>query len=86
MRDIDLFRMALAIEPPGVVTRSAFDGAAKRHWNAILRWFHSPIANGIAVNSLVQAAKAMARWYRSIRNLKAIIYLIAAKLKLALPR
>jgi transposase len=59
----------------------------KRHWNDILRWFHSNIANGImeAINSLVQAAKAKARGYRSIRNLKAIIYLIAGKLELALP-
>ena len=30
MRDTDLFRMALAIEPPWVVTRSDFDAAAKR--------------------------------------------------------
>src|SRR5215469_2510715 len=59
----------------------------KRHWNGILRWFHSRIANGImeAINSLVQAAKAKARGYRSTRNLKAIIYLIAGKLELALP-
>jgi len=59
----------------------------KRHWNGILRWFHSNIANGImeAINSLVQAAKAKARGYRSLRNLKAIIYLIAGKLELALP-
>jgi transposase len=44
-------------------------------------------ANGImeAVNSFVQAAKAKARGYRSIRNLKAIIYLIAGKLELPLP-
>ncbi len=38
-----------------------------------------------AINSLVQAAKAKARGYRSTRNLKAIIYLIACKLQLALP-
>ena len=59
----------------------------KRHWNGILRWFHSKIANGLmeAINSLVQAAKAKARGYRSVRNLKAIIYLIAGKLDLALP-
>ena len=59
----------------------------KRHWNGILRWFHSKIANGLmeAINSLVQAAKAKARGYRSTRNLKAIIYLIAGKLDLALP-
>jgi len=59
----------------------------KRHWDGILRWFHSRIANGImeAINSLIQAAKAKARGYRSTRNLKAIIYLIAGKLELALP-
>jgi transposase len=59
----------------------------KRHWNGILRWFQTKIANGImeAINSLVQAAKAKARGYRSTRNLKAIIYLIAGKLELALP-
>jgi transposase len=59
----------------------------KRHWDGILRWFDSKIANGIleGINSLVQAAKAKARGYRSIRNLKAIIYLIAGKLELNLP-
>ena len=59
----------------------------KRHWDGILRWFQSKIANGImeAINSLVQAAKAKARGYRSMRNLKAIIYLIVGKLELALP-
>ncbi len=42
----------------------------KRHWNGILRWFHTKIANGImeAVNSLVPAAKAKARGYRSVRK------------------
>ena len=59
----------------------------KRHWNGILRWFQTNIANGIleAINSLVQAAKAKARGYRATRNLKAITYLIAGKLELALP-
>jgi transposase len=54
----------------------------KRHWNGILRWFQTKIANGImeAINSLVQAAKAKARGYRSTRNLKAIIYLIRTRL------
>jgi len=32
-----------------------------------------------------EAAKAKARGYRSTRNLKAIIYLIAGKLELSLP-
>jgi transposase len=54
----------------------------KRHWDGILRWFESRIANGLieGINSLVQAAKAKARGYRSTRNLKAMIYLLAGKL------
>ena len=59
----------------------------KRHWDGILRWFHSGIANGLieGINSLVQAAKAKARGYRSTRNLIAIVYLITGKLDLRLP-
>jgi transposase len=59
----------------------------KRHWDGILRWFDSRIANGLieAINSLVQAAKAKARGYRSIRNRKAMVYLLAGKLDLKLP-
>ena len=59
----------------------------KRHWDGILRWFHSKIANGLieGINSLVQAAKAKARGYRSTRNLKAMVYLLAGKLDLRLP-
>src|SRR5271163_892939 len=59
----------------------------KRHSNGILRWFDSKIANGLieGINSLVQAAKAKARGYRSMRNLKAMVYLLAGKLDLRLP-
>jgi transposase len=59
----------------------------KRHWEGILRWFDSKIANGLieGINSLVQAAKSKARGYRSIRNLKAMVYLLAGKLDLRLP-
>jgi transposase len=59
----------------------------KRHWDGILRWHDSKIANGLieGINSLVQAAKAKARGYRSTRNLKAMIYLVAGKLDLRLP-
>ena len=58
-----------------------------RHADGILRWFHSKIANGLieGINSLVQAAKAKARGYRSMRNLQAVIYLLAGKLDLGLP-
>ena len=59
----------------------------KRHWDGILQWFESKIANGLieGLSSLVQAAKAKARGYRSTRNLKAIIYLLAGKLDMQLP-
>lgn len=59
----------------------------KRHQDGILRWFDTKIANGLieGINSLVQAAKAKARGYRSSDNLKAIIYLIAGKLEMRLP-
>ena len=42
----------------------------KRHWGGVLRWFTSRITNGIleGINSLIQAAKARARGYRSSRN------------------
>jgi hypothetical protein len=42
----------------------------KRHWQGVLHWFTSQINNGIleGINSLVQAAKARARGYRSDCN------------------
>ena len=59
----------------------------ERHWDGVLRWFQSKIANGLleGINSLIRAAKAKARVYRSIRNLQAIIYLIAGKLDMRFP-
>ena len=57
----------------------------KRHWDGVLQWFDSRLSNGIleGLNSLIQAAKAKARGYRSTRNLVTIIYLIAGKLDVA---
>ena len=57
----------------------------RRHWNGILRWFVSRINNGIleAINSLVQAAKAKARGYRTTRNFITMAYLIAGRLDLS---
>ena len=59
----------------------------KNHWDGVLRWFTSRINNGIleGINSLIQAAKARARGYRTQRNLATMIYLIAGKLKFDLP-
>ena len=59
----------------------------KNHWDGVLRWFTSRINNGIleGINSLIQAAKARARGYRTERTLITMIYLIAGKLKFDLP-
>jgi transposase len=59
----------------------------RRHWDGILRWFTSKINNGIleGINSLIQAAKARARGYRTVHNLITMIYLLGGKLDLRLP-
>lgn len=56
----------------------------RNHWHGVLRWFTSKITNGLleGINSLIQAAKAKARGYRTSRNLIAMVYLIAGKLEL----
>ena len=70
------------LEPMKEAARSVM-----RHRDGILAWFDSHIANGLieGINSLVQAAKAKARGYRSTRTLKNITYLIAGKFDLRLP-
>ena len=59
----------------------------KEHWEGILNWFDSQISTGIleGFNSLIQAAKARARGYRTNRNLITMAYLIAGKLDYGLP-
>jgi transposase len=59
----------------------------KRHWDGILRCFTSRISNGTleGINSLIQAAKARARGYRTSTNLISMIYLIGGKLNFGLP-
>jgi len=54
----------------------------KRHWAGVLRWFTSRISNGVleGINSLIQAAKAKARGYRSSKNFITMVYLIAGQL------
>jgi len=59
----------------------------KTHWNGLLNWFESHLSTGLleGINSLLQAAKARARGYRSDRNFIAAAYLIAGKLDFRLP-
>lgn len=60
----------------------------KRHWDGILAWHRKPINNGIleGFNSLIQAAKARARGYRTTKNLITMVYLVAGKLNFDLER
>jgi len=59
----------------------------KNHWDGVLNWFSSRITTGLleGFNSLIQAAKARARGYRSDENLIAMAYLIAGRLNFGLP-
>lgn len=70
------------LEPMKKVARTLMD-----HADGVLRWFWSGFSNGLleGINSLIQAAKAKARGYRTTRNLLNIAYLIAGKLDFALP-
>ena len=61
-----------------------FVSLVEGHWEGITSWHHTRIANGLleGTNSLIQAAKARARGYRTKNKMITIIYLIAGKLPL----
>jgi transposase len=61
-----------------------FVDLVRRHWDGIIAWHESHVSNGLleGMNSLVQAAKARARGYRSKNKMIIIAYLIAGKLPL----
>jgi transposase len=54
----------------------------KSHWDGIVAFQRSQINKGFleALNSIIQAAKARARGFSSIRNLKIVVYLLTGKL------
>lgn len=54
----------------------------KAHWEGVMQWFKSRLTNAIleGFNSLIQAAKARARGYRTFRNYKTVIFLLTGKL------
>lgn len=54
----------------------------KKHWDGVVEWKKSQINNGIleGLNSIVQAAKAKARGFRSFQNFKIVVYLTTGKL------
>jgi len=54
----------------------------KSHWEGIINWMTSKINNGIleGFNSIVQAAKAKARGFKTFENFRIIIFLLIGKL------
>jgi transposase len=54
----------------------------KSHWDGVVNWMESKINNGIleGFNSIVQAAKAKARGFRTFENFRIIIFLLLGKL------
>ena len=56
----------------------------EKHFDGILAWHHNHLSNGLleGINSLIQAAKARARGYRSKTKMITVVYLAAAKLQL----
>ena len=56
----------------------------EKHWDGVIAWHTEHLSNGLleGINSLVQAAKARARGYRSKTKMITIVYLTAARLQL----
>ncbi len=54
----------------------------KNHWQGVLQWKKTQINNGLleGLNSLIQAAKAKARGFRTYRNFRIVAFLITGKL------
>lgn len=57
-------------------------GTIKRHWDGVVAWADSRISNGLleGLNSLIQAAKAKARGYRTFETFRTIVFLLTGKL------
>ena len=54
----------------------------KQHYEGIISWFDTKINNAIleGFNSIIQAAKARARGYRTFKNYRTIVYLLTGRL------
>lgn len=60
----------------------------RNHRDKILAYFHSRITNAVCegINSMIQAAKRKARGFNTFEGFASMIYLIAGKLQLAVPK
>lgn len=54
----------------------------KKHWDGVVAWKKSQISNGIleGLNSIVQAAKAKARGFRTFRYFRVVVFLVTGDL------
>lgn len=54
----------------------------KAHWDGVLEWKNSQLNNGIleGLNSIVQAAKAKARGFKTFRNFRIVVFLLTGDL------
>ena len=54
----------------------------KKHWDGVVAWKKSQINNGIleGLNSIVQAAKAKARGFRTFRYFRVVVFLVTGDL------
>jgi transposase len=54
----------------------------KNHWDGVIEWKNSQINNGIleGLNSIVQAAKAKARGFKTFRNFRIVVFLLTGDL------
>jgi transposase len=54
----------------------------KNDWDGVLDWKKSQISNGIleGLNSIVQAAKAKARGFKTFRNFRIVVFLLTGDL------
>ena len=88
LRDTDraeeyLRRWVTEAKDSGLEPLIKFAETLEAHWDGVLRWHQTRVTNGLleGLNSLIQAAKRRARGYRSARNYKTMIYLVAGKLQ-----
>ena len=54
----------------------------KAHWAGVLQWQESKINNGLleGLNSIIQAAKAKARGFKTFRNFRIVVFLLTGDL------
>jgi len=77
-----LRKWCVTAEKSGIFNMEKAAKTIRKHWLGIANWHETRLTNGIleGFNSLIQAAKAKARGYRTKKNLIAITYLILGKL------